>query len=170
MRGLRREQLAAGRTIVSACALVAAAVLAAAARDAASGAQATQPPQYEMPAAATFDPDRVEFGKQVAGWWSRAQRVVVTNTGGAPLFVKSVTVGGEAPDRFSIVSDTCTGSEVVPYRACVIDITFGPSGPSGFAAELTVMSNTLDSPQTVRLRGEGVNSANVPPGGFPPRR
>ena len=167
MRGRRLEPLAAAVVIVSSCVLMAAALFAAPARDAASAAQAPQPPQYEMPAAATFDPDRVDFGKQVIGPWSRAHRVVVTNTGGAPLYVNNVAVGGDAPDKYSVVNDTCTGAEVVPYRACVLDIAFGPSATVNFEAELKLTSNALDSPQTIRLRGEGINSSSIPPGGIP---
>jgi hypothetical protein len=117
-----------------------------------------------MPAAATLDPGSVDFGEQMIGRWARAQRVVITNTGGAPLFINNAALSGEEQGAYSIVSDTCTGAEVVPYRACVIDIAFGPTGKDDFDAELKLTDNAIDSPQTIRLTGEGINSVMVPPG------
>lgn len=149
------------RATVLACGLSAAAALIAAGR----GAAAPQATQFQMPAAATIDPGSVDFGEQVVGRWSRAQRVVVTNTGGAPLHVHSAHLEGDAPGQYSIAGDTCTGAEVVPYRACVIDIAFLPAGKDDFDAELKLLSDAPESPQAIRVTGEGINSAMVPPGG-----
>ncbi|MET0621986.1 MAG: choice-of-anchor D domain-containing protein [Pyrinomonadaceae bacterium] len=164
MRDERLGSHAARRATVLACALCAGAGLVAAAREAAPAARAPQA-QFELPAAATLDPGGVDFDEQVIGRWSRAQRVVVTNTGGAPLHVNNVTVGGDDAERYSVVKDTCTGAEVVPYRACVIDIAFLPTAKADFDAELKLTDNAPDSPQAIRLRGEGINSAMLPPGG-----
>jgi len=158
MRDERIGRRAARRATVLACGLLAGAGLVAAARAPAPQAQ------FEMPSAATLDPSGVDFDEQVIGRWSGAQRVVVTNTGGAPLHVNSVTVGGDAAERYSVVKDTCTGAEVVPYRACVIDIAFLPTAKDDFDAELKLTDNAPDSPQTIKLTGEGVNSAMQPPG------
>ncbi|HYY98696.1 MAG TPA: hypothetical protein VE642_08900, partial [Pyrinomonadaceae bacterium] len=98
--------------------------------------------------------------------WSRAQRVVITNTGGANLHVDSAALGGDDAGKYSVENDTCTGAEVVPYRACVIDITFLPTGKDDFDAELKLIDSAPDSPQTIRITGEGINSAMVPPGGL----
>jgi hypothetical protein len=164
MRGKRRARLAVRRAVVFACALSAAAGLVAPARRAASAVRPPQDSQFVSPAAATLDPSGVDFGEQVIGRQSRAQRVVITNTGGASLFINNAAVGGEEHAAYSIVSDTCTGAEVVPYRACVIDISFGPTGKDDFDAELKLTSNAPDSPQKIRLTGEGINSVMVPPG------
>jgi len=161
MRDERLGRPAARRATFLACALCAAAGLVAAAR--APAAPAPQA-QFEVPAAATLDPSGVDFDEQVIGRWSRAQRVVVTNTGGAPLHVNSVTVGGDDAEKYSVVKDTCTGAEVVPYRACVIDIAFLPTAKDDFDAELKLTDNAPDSPQTIKLTGEGINSAMLPPG------
>src|SRR5215204_2616949 len=141
MRDERFGRRAARRATGLACGLMAGAGLVAAARAPAPQAQ------FEMPSAATLAP-----------------RGVVTNTGGAPLHVNSVTVGGDAAERYSVVKDTCTGAEVVPYRACVIDIAFLPTAKDDFDAELKLTDNAPDSPQTIKLTGEGVNSAMQPPG------
>ncbi|HWW77443.1 MAG TPA: choice-of-anchor D domain-containing protein [Pyrinomonadaceae bacterium] len=168
MRDERRVRPAARRAAVLACVLVAGAGLVAAVRVAARmAASAPRAPQehFEAPAAATLDPSGVDFDEQVVGRWSRAQRVVVTNTGGAPLHVNSVSVVGDDAGKYSVEKDTCTGAEVVPYRACVIDIAFLPTAKDDFDAELKLTDNAPDSPQTIRLTGEGINSVMVPPGG-----
>lgn len=160
MRDERRGRPAARRATVLACGLLAGAGLVAAAR----AARAPQETQFQSPAAATLDPSGVDFDEQVIGRWSRAQRVVVTNTGGATLHVNSVTVTGDDAEKYSVVKDTCTGAEVVPYRACVIDLTFLPTAKDDFDAELKLTDNAPDSPQTIRVTGEGINSVMLPPG------
>lgn len=164
MRDERRGRPAARRATVLACGLLAGAGLVAAARDAAPAARPPQETQYQSPAAATLDPGSVDFDEQVIGHTSRAQRVVVTNTGGSPLQVNNAALRGDDAGKYSVVKDTCTGAEVVPYRACVIDIAFLPTGKDDFDAELTLVSNAPESPQTIKLTGEGINSVMVPPG------
>ena len=164
MRGDGRVRPAAGRATVLACALCAAAALAAAGRGAESGARQPQAAHFQSPAAATLDPNSVDFGEQAIGNWARAHRVVVTNTGGAPLHVNNAALRGDGAGRYSVVKDTCTGAEVAPYRACVIDVAFLPTGKDDFDAELTLVSDAPESPQTIRVTGEGINSAMVRPG------
>ncbi|MFL6335277.1 MAG: choice-of-anchor D domain-containing protein [Pyrinomonadaceae bacterium] len=159
MRDERRGRPAARRATVLACGLLAGAGLVAAAR-------APQETQFQSPAAATIDPSGVDFDEQVVGRWSRAQRVVLTNTGGATLHVNSVTVAGDGAEKYSVVKDTCTGAEVVPYRACIIDIAFLPTAKDDFDAELKITDSAPDSPQTIRVTGEGINSVMLPPGGI----
>ena len=163
MRGVRREGFDAVRAAVMAFALCAAAWPFAHAREAATAAR-PQSTHFESPAAATLDPGNVDFGEQVIGRWSRAQRIAVTNTGGAALHINSVSLVGDDAAKYSLEKDTCTGAEVIPYRACVIDIAFLPTGKDDFDAELKLIDNATDSPQTLRITGEGINSVMVPPG------
>ena len=166
MKDERRGRPAARRATILACALCFAAALASPAREAASVTRPAQSVQFQSPAGATIDPSSVDFGEQVIGRYGRAQRVVITNTGGAPLHVNNVALGGDDAGQYSVVKDACTGAEVVPYRACVIDIAFLPAGKDDFDAELKLVSNAPESPQTIRLTGEGINSSMVPPGGI----
>jgi hypothetical protein len=121
------------------------------------GVQDTSPPYVSL------DPDDLDFGEQVVGRWSRARRITVTNTGGHPLSVDSVSVGGDDFQNYSVVKDTCTGAKVFPYRACTVDVNFSPSKPERFDAELKVTDNSVTSPRTMRLWGKGVNSSSLPP-------
>ena len=164
MKDERRRRPTGRRAAFLACALCAAAWPFAAAREAAPSARTPPAAQSDIPPAATCDPSSVDFGEQVIGRWGRAQRVVVTNTGGAPLHVNNVKLGGDDAEKYTVEKDTCTGAEVVPFRSCVIDVAFLPTGKDDFDAELTVISNAPESPQTIKLEGEGINSAMVPPG------
>ena len=166
MNDERRGRPPAGRVTILAGALCFAAALATPAREAASVTRPAQSVQFQSPAAATVDPSSVDFDEQVIGRFGRPQRVVITNTGGAPLHVNNVALGGDDAGQYSVVKDACTGAEVVPYRACVIDIAFLPAGKDDFDAELTLVSDAPESPQTIRLTGEGINSVMVPPGGI----
>lgn len=119
--------------------------------------------QDTSPAYVSLDPDRLDFEKQVVGRQSRARRITVTNTGGQTLSVDSVAVGGDDARNFFIVKDTCTGAQVVAYRACFVDVSFAPSGTDSFEAELKMLDSAPTSPRTLRLEGDGVNSSMVPP-------
>ena len=123
----------------------------------ARGVQDTSPPYVSL------DPDDLDFGEQVVGRWSRARRITLTNTGGQPLSVDSVSVGGDDFQNYSVVKDTCTGAKVFPYRACTVDVNFSPSKTDSFDAELKFIDNSITSPRTMRLWGKGVNSSSLPP-------
>lgn len=108
-------------------------------------------------------PDNLDFGNQVVRRTSAAKRITVKNTGGKPLYFDSVDLGGDNPNSFAVLKDTCTGATVDPDRACIIDVTFTPSGTGGRNARLRLNDNALDSPQRLRLKGNGINSNDVPP-------
>ena len=150
MKQTRDERHVNRRAIILTCALLVVFGAAALAR------QDTSPPYLSL------DPGDLDFGEQVVGRWSRARRITVTNTGGQPLAVDSVEVGGDDARNFSVVKDTCTGAKVSPYRACTVDVSFAPSKTEGFEAELKLIDNAVTSPQTMRLRGDGINSSSVP--------
>ena len=108
-------------------------------------------------------PDNLDFGNQVVRRTGAAKRITVKNTGGQPLNVDSVDLGGDNPNSFAILKDTCSGATLDPDRACIIDVTFTPSGTGGRNARLKFNDNALDSPQRLRLKGNGINSIDVAP-------
>lgn len=163
MRETRYERPVNKRAIMLTGALLAVAGFATFAPGGSYGRRPARAVQDPSPPFVSLDPDELDFGKQVVGRWSRASRITVTNTGGHPLSVDSVSVGGGDSQNFSVVKDTCTGAHVSPYRACTIDVNFAPSKTKGFDAELKLIDNTTASPQTIRLRGEGINSSSLPP-------
>jgi hypothetical protein len=124
------------------------------------GQDAAPPPS---PPAATLTPDNLDFGNQVVRRTSAVKRITIQNTGGKSLYIESVTVGGDNPNSFAITSDTCSGATVDANKACVVGITFAPSGTGGRNARLRFNDNALDSPQRLKLKGNGINSNDVPP-------
>lgn len=115
------------------------------------------------PSYAALTPDNLDFGDQVVRRTSAAKRITVRNTGGKPLYFESVDLGGDNPNSFAIFKDTCTGSTIGPDRACIVDVTFTPTGTGGRNARLKWTCDALNCPQRVRLKGHGINSSAVPP-------
>ena len=110
-------------------------------------------------------PAGLEFGSQVVKRASKPKRLTVTNTGGRDLYINSVVLGGDHQQDFVLSNDTCTGATIRTNRSCVVDVVFVPSAKDKRNAILTLTDNAIDSPQTVRLSGDGINSADVPPNG-----
>ncbi len=57
------------------------------------------------------------------------------------------------------------GSTVGPNKACVIRVTFTPLTTAGRNARFRLNDDALDSPQRLKLKGNGINSIDVPPFG-----
>ena len=95
------------------------------------------------------------FGGQVVGVPSNAHDLVLTNSGGAPLNVASVSLSGASSSDFA-ASDTC-GSPVPPQGTCTISVTFTPSTSGARNATLIITDDAADSPQTVALTGTGTD-------------
>ena len=120
------------------------------------------------PPSVTLSPLSLDFKDQVVGKASKPQRITLTNTGGKPLYVNSVTIAGDESDDYALSGDTCTGSTIAPGKSCVIDVRCTPSATGSRKSTLTITDNAVDSPQRVPLYGNGINSAAVPPSGKPP--
>jgi hypothetical protein len=115
------------------------------------------------PQAVSLDPYNLDFGDQVVGRRSKAKRITVTNTGLKPLYIRSVTGEGDNWSDYTLATDTCTGATVDPNKACIIDVTFAPSSTGERSASLKLSDDAYDSPQTVSLKGNGINSVDAPP-------
>lgn len=121
------------------------------------------PPTPPSPPYVSLVPDNLDFGNQVVRRTSAAKTITVRNTGGQPLDIDSVTLGGDNPTAFAILQDRCTGATLDPNKACVISVTFTPLKTGGRNANLKLNDNALDSPQRLKLKGNGINSIDVPP-------
>jgi Abnormal spindle-like microcephaly-assoc'd, ASPM-SPD-2-Hydin len=119
--------------------------------------------QDARPPEVSIAPASLDFGDQVVKRASKAKRLTVTNTGGKPLYINSVVLGGDNQEDFTLSHDTCTGATITSQKSCVIDIVFTPATNDRRTATATLTDNALNSPQNVALMGNGINSANVPP-------
>jgi len=107
-----------------------------------------------------LSPTSLEFGNQTVGTTSAAQVVTLTNTGGAPLNITSITLGGTNSGDFAFdPSTTCplTGAQVVPGNNCVIAVTFTPTELGARSALVSIADDAPGSPQTVPLTGTAIS-------------
>jgi hypothetical protein len=134
------------------------------AQEVGSGQKTNQDPAIPAsPPFVSLAPDNLDFGNQVVRRTSATKRIIVKNTGGKPLYFSSVDLGGDNPNSFAVLKDTCTGATIDPEKACIVDVTFTPSATGGRNARLRLNDNALDSPQRLKLKGNGINSNDVPP-------
>jgi hypothetical protein len=82
-------------------------------------------------------PDPLSFGDRLLLSDGPTQTVTVTNVGGSPLKVTSVTVlSGVAPTDYTFAADTCTGVSVPANGTCQVTVRFSPAGPGDRPAVL----------------------------------
>ena len=118
---------------------------------------------HTTPPSARFEPSSIDFGDQVTKKPSKYQRITVTNTGEAKLYINSVNITGDDRQSFTLVGDTCTGSTIESKKSCVVDVCFTPARTEGHKAVIQFTDSAADSPQSVSVSGKGINSAAVRP-------
>ncbi len=123
-----------------------------------------KPEEPGTPPSATVNPSSIDFKDQVAKKTSKPQRVTITNTGGKGLYINSAVMDGDNKEDFSVTRDTCTGATIGVNKSCVIDIALTPASTERRIAMLIITDNAVDSPQKIKLIGNGINSSAVPPG------
>lgn len=116
----------------------------------------------------SLTPSTVTYPDQIVGTTSAPQDLTLTNNGGAPLAITSITVSGDF-QRVSAGASDC-GAALAPGSSCTIRVTFAPTAVGTRNGIVTVTDNAANSPQTASLSGNGV----APPGGkynpVPPKR
>ena len=105
-------------------------------------------------ASVSFAPGSLTFADQVVNTSSAAGVVVLTNTGGAPLAINSITLGSSNPGDFS-QTNNC-GASVAAGSSCSISATFTPTASGIRTASITVSDSASGSPQSVPLTGTGI--------------
>ena len=115
---------------------------------------AQTPASSVSPAALQFGGESILLGT-LLGTDSETRFVSVTSTGTAPLAIGLVTIGGNNPGDFRVVSNTCTGQMLQPGANCVIGVVFHPTALGTRSAVLNIASNA-PSPTQVGLGGKGM--------------
>jgi hypothetical protein len=117
-----------------------------------------------------FNPNSLYFGDQQVGTRSVAQNVTLTNFGTAPLTIARLSLAGSNAGDFT-ESDTCSGVSLAPKSSCNISVSFVPTDVGIRSAEVSIIDNAGDSPQSMPLTGYGlpaspgttaVSSTNTP--------
>lgn len=97
-------------------------------------------------------PTQLSFASELVGSTSSPQTVTLTNTGGAPLSIGSISVLGD----FAETNDC--GLSVAASSTCQIEITFTPTVAGNRTGTLTVVYTAAGSPQAISLSGAGVGT------------
>ena len=100
----------------------------------------------------TLNPTSLSFGGPV-GIATATQVVTVSASGGLPVNISAVSLGGTNPSAF-IQSNTCIGT-LAPGASCNISVSFMPAQTGQQTATLSISSNATNGAQTVALTGNG---------------
>ena len=92
---------------------------------------------------------------------SAPKSLVLTNNGGLPLILSSVTVTGD----FSLATGSNCGASLAPTQACTLAVQFAPTLTGARTGSITVVDNAANSPQTVTLIGNGIDFTFASDGG-----
>ena len=114
------------------------------------------------PAAVSLSPSSVVFPSQPVGTTSAVQAVTLTNSGGAPLTISSVSVTGAGAAEFS-QSNGCplSPTTLAIGASCSISVAFTPSASGPRTATLSVSDNAVGSPHSIGLSGTGASAPAV---------
>lgn len=99
--------------------------------------------------AVTLSGNIAGFGSLDVGVTSAAQSLTLTNSGNAPLNIRSITTTGDFA-----ATNTC-GASVAPNASCAINITFNPTAAGARAGLLTIVDDAISGEVFVALSGTG---------------
>ena len=102
-----------------------------------------------------FKPDQHDFGKVAVTHVSAPLIIIVTNRSrSTPINFTSIVAG----ENFSIESDKCSGSPLLPGGSCKVQVVFHPISiaPVSDPSALIFTDSAPDSPQRVELDGQGI--------------
>ncbi len=101
------------------------------------------------------------FGAVAVGTTSVIQTATLTNNGGVPLAIASITASGS----FALApgANTCPAS-LAPAAVCSVGIVFMPTTAGISAGTVTFSDNTQNSPQSLALSGTGIDFTLAPDG------
>jgi len=86
---------------------------------------------------------------------STTKSLTIQNNGTATLNFTSFTFSGAAPGDYSITQNTCAGGPIAVRGKCSITIRFAPTVTGLRTANLVLVDDAPNSPQSVPLTGNG---------------
>jgi hypothetical protein len=101
------------------------------------------------------------FGSLDVGVSSAAQSLTLTNSGSAPLNIRSITTTGDFA-----ATNTCAAS-VAPNASCAVNVTFNPTAAGSRTGLLTIIDDAISGEVVIGLSGTGTapTLAITPAGG-----
>ena len=124
-----------------------------------SGTATAAPPTNP---AVSLSSTNVSFGVITQGTAAGPQIVTVTSSGGAPLHISAVLLGGANSGEF-IMTNGCTAAAYSVNATCTIGVSFAPLGTGSRSATITLMDDALNSPQTINVGGNASPAIIVGP-------
>ena len=94
----------------------------------------------------------LSFAAITQGTSSAGQNVTVTNSGGGPLHISSVVLGGANSGDFNLTNG-CTAAAYAVNGTCTLGVSFAPLASSARSATVTLTDDAANSPQVINLGG-----------------
>jgi hypothetical protein len=118
-------------------------------------------------------PSSLSFGTTVVSQTSPGESATVQNTGTQTASISSIAASGDFAQ-----TNNC-GTSLAVGASCTVSVTFTPAAAGGRTGSVTITSNAVNSPATISLSGQAVDSstnvalgktatASGSVGGFPP--
>lgn len=105
-------------------------------------------------AALNLSASSLSFDDQGVNTTSAVKTVTVTNFGTGPAAISSIAVGGNNFKQ----TNNC-GTSIAIGASCTVSVSFTPKTAGSLTSVLTIVSNALNTPNTVNLSGRGTTSA-----------
>jgi hypothetical protein len=112
------------------------------------------------PPTATLSAGSLAFGNQRDHTASTAQNITIINSGGAPLNITSITIGGTNAADFALAAPgtTCPTSagSVLPFNSCTLSVTFNPAVSGARNGNISIVVTGISNPAPITLTGTGI--------------
>ena len=103
----------------------------------------------------------LQFAATAVGSTAAVQTVTLTNNGGVPLAITSITMQGD----FGMAAQASTCGTTLPAgSACTMGVAFAPAAAGPRTGTLVVTSSAANSPHRLTMSGEGVDFQMAPNG------
>jgi hypothetical protein len=102
--------------------------------------------------AVSFSSTSLSFAALTQGTSSPTQNVTVTSSGGVPLHISSVVLGGANSGDF-ILTNGCTAAAYAANSTCTLGVSFAPLASGARTATVTLTDDAVNSPQVISVGG-----------------
>jgi hypothetical protein len=104
-----------------------------------------------------YTPKLIPFANQPINSTSPPSTVTITNNETTAISVSGIT----APAPFAVLNNNC--GTLAAAQSCTVDVNFAPTAAKYYTASLSITDNTVTSPQTVSLTGNGYLPVTIVP-------
>jgi hypothetical protein len=109
-----------------------------------------------------LSPSHLTYAAQNVGTTSPAQTVTSYFSGNGKLNITNISITGADAEDFAETND-CTSSSIPAGGTCTINVTFAPTSNGSRKADLEILDNSGNGPQSVALTGSGVIPVTLTP-------